>query len=96
MIAEAFFDALRVRRVRRLLIEHGFGVFAVSAAGEGTGSAGQLEGDELAPDHSANEPAPSVAERLASVARELVKLDRYERRALSRRKSAIDMLVKIV
>jgi hypothetical protein len=52
--AETFLDALRVRRVRRLLIEGGLVDFAASAAGE-AGSRGREDG---ASDHSANEPLP--------------------------------------
>jgi hypothetical protein len=93
VVAEAFFDVLRVRRVRRLIIEHGLGTLAVSVAGRRTPvSSAQKDDNAPAVDHS-NEPARSMAERLASIACELVKLDRFERRALSRRKAACRMLL---
>jgi hypothetical protein len=74
--------------VRRLIIENGLGALAVSVAGQGT-----QDDNEPVVGHSSNEPARSMAERLASVACELVKLDRYEKRALSRRRAACRMLL---
>jgi hypothetical protein len=95
VVAAAFFDVLRVRRVRRLIIEHGLSTLAVPVAGRATPeSSAQKDDNAPAVDHSANEPARSMAERLASIACELVKLDRYERRALSRRKVACRVLLQ--